>query len=66
MTENEDRNNWLFVFIYEVAFTLKMKVAESCPVLCDPMDYSVHGILQASTREWVAVPFSSGYSLRRN
>ena len=24
-----------------------MKVAQSCPTLCDPMDYTDHGILQA-------------------
>ena len=26
---------------------VKVKVAQSCPALCDPMDYTVHGILQA-------------------
>ena len=26
--------------------------------LCNPMDYPVHGILQARILEWVAVPFS--------
>ena len=26
--------------------------------LCDPMDYTVHGILQARILEYVAVPFS--------
>ena len=35
-----------------------MKVAQSCPTLCDPVDYTVHGILQARTLEWVAFPFS--------
>ena len=85
---------------------LKVKVAQSCPTVCDPMDYTVHGILQAqNTRvgslsplqgifptqgsnpglphcrrilyqlshkgsprilEWVAYPFSSGYSQPRN
>ena len=25
------------------------EVAQPCPTLCDPMDYVVHGILQAST-----------------
>ena len=24
-----------------------LKVAQSCPTLCDPMDYTIHGILQA-------------------
>ena len=36
----------------------KVKVAQSCPTLCDPMDSTVHGILQARILEWVAVPFS--------
>ena len=36
---------------------------QSCPTLCDPIDYSlpgssVHGILQARTLEWVAIAFS--------
>ena len=35
-----------------------MKFTQSCPTLCDPMDYTVHGILQARILEWVAVPFS--------
>ena len=39
---------------------------ESCslsPVrLCDPTDYTVHGILQARILEWVAFPFSRGSS----
>ena len=36
----------------------KVKVAQSCPILCNPMDYTVHGILQARILAWVAVPFS--------
>ena len=35
-------------------------VAQSCPTLCDPMDCTVHGILQARILEWVAFPFSRG------
>ena len=35
-----------------------VKVAHSCPTLCDPMDYTVHGILQTRILEWVAFPFS--------
>ena len=31
----------------------KVKVAQSCLTLCDPMDYTVHGIFQARTSEWV-------------
>ena len=30
----------------------------TCPTLCDPLDYTVHGILQARILEWVAFPFS--------
>ena len=37
---------------------VKVKVAQSCPNLCDPMDYTVHGMLQARKLEWVAFPFS--------
>ena len=34
----------------------------SCVQLCDPMDYTVHGILQAKLLEWVTFPFSRGSS----
>ena len=37
-----------------------MKLAQSCLTLCGPMDYTVHGILQARILEWVAVSFSRG------
>ena len=33
-----------------------MKLAQSCLTLCNPMDYTVHGIPQARILEWVAVP----------
>ena len=33
-------------------------IAQSCPTLCDPTDYTVHRILQARILEWVAFPFS--------
>ena len=46
---------------------VEVLVAPSCPTLCNPMDCSppgssVHGILQARTLEWVAMPFSRGSS----
>jgi len=41
---------------------LKVKAAQSCPTVCNPMDYTVHGILQARILKWVAVPFSRGSS----
>ena len=50
---------WLSVHLSEVA--------QSCPALCDPVDRSppgssVHGISQARTLEWFAIPFSRGSS----
>ena len=36
---------------------MKVKVAQLCPALCDPRDYTAHGILQARILEWVAFPF---------
>ena len=40
------------------------KSLQLCPTLCDSMDcslpgFSVHGILQARTLEWVAISFSN-------
>ena len=44
---------------------------QSCPTLRDPMDcsppgFSVHGILQATILEWVAIPSSRGSSWPRD
>ena len=36
----------------------KVKVTQSCLTLCQSMDYTVHGIIQARILEWVAFPFS--------
>ena len=41
---------------------VKVKVTQSCPTLCDPMDHRAHGLLQARILEWVAFPFSRGSS----
>ena len=48
-----------------------MLVAQSCPTVCDPVDYSlpgssVLGIFQARIPEWVAIPFSRGSSQPRD
>ena len=45
---------------------LKVKAAQLCLTLCDPMDCTVHGILQARILEWVAFPFSRGSSQPRD
>ena len=52
--------------LQEVINMLKVKVAQSYLPLCDPIDYGVHGILQARTLDWVALPFSRGSSQPRN
>ena len=43
-----------------------MKVAQSCLTLSDPIDYTVHGILQARILELVAFSFSRGSSQPRD
>ena len=47
--------------------SMHAKLLQSCLTLYDPMDCSlpgsaVHGILQATTLEWVAMPSSRGSS----
>ena len=37
-----------------------------CPTPRDPMDYTVHAILQARILEWVTYPFSRGSSQPRD
>ena len=44
----------------------EVKVAQWCPTLCDPMDYTVQGILQARILEWVTFTFSRGSSQPRD
>ena len=44
----------------------KVKATQSCPALCDSMDYTAHGILQARILEWVAFPFFKGSSQPRD
>ena len=52
--------------IFRENFDMKIpsaaKSLQSCPTLCDPVDcslpgFSIHGILQARTLEWVAISF---------
>ena len=50
---------------------VQVLVAQSCPTLCDPMDYSspgssVHGVFQARILKWIAISFSKGSSRPRN
>ena len=50
----------------EVGLKVKVQVTQSCPTFCDPMDYTVCGILQARILEWVAIPSSKGSSQPRD
>ena len=34
----------------------KVQVTQLCPTIYDPMDYTVHGILQARILKWVDFP----------
>ena len=50
---------------------LLLLITQSCPTLCDPMDYSlpgssVHGIFQTRILKWVAISFSREFSWPRN
>ena len=49
-------------FLLHYNMKVKVKVAQSCPPLCDPMDYTIYRNLQARILEWVAFPFSRGSS----
>ena len=52
--------------LWRITSIMKVKVIYSCPTLCDPMGYTVHGILQARILEWVAYPFTRGSSQPRD
>ena len=45
---------------------VNVKAPQSCLILCDPMDCTVPGILQARILEWVAFTFSRGSSQPRD
>ena len=64
---------WLYFFLFflfQICFIFKRNwkqpsvlLTKLCPTLCDPMDCSppgssVHGVLQATILEWVAISFS--------
>ena len=63
----------MFKIFLNVIFCIESesKVAQLCPTLCNPMDCSLsgsslHGILQATVLEWVAISFSRGSSWPRD
>ena len=66
---------WIFSFLisslllildHPLLLHYEVKVTQSCPTVWDPMDCTVHGILQARILEWVAFPFSRGSSQPRD
>ena len=63
-------SNCEFIFVYGKS-KRKVKVAQSCPILCKPMNCSLtactlYGNLQARILEWVAYPFSGRSPWSRN
>ena len=56
---------WLNILYFNL-LKVKVKVAQLCPTLCDPMDYTVHEILQARILELVVFLFSRGSSQPRD
>ena len=61
----------LLTFLRNRICAVWVKVTQSCPALCDPMDcsppgYSVHGILQARILERITILFSRGSSPPRD
>ena len=65
ISKNLKYTYFLTVQIYYSPKTLKVKVAQSCLTICNPMDYTVHWIIEARILEWVAFPFSRGSSQPR-
>ena len=53
------------VRLHQVYESMKVKVIQSCLTVCDPMDYTVHGILQARILGWVAFHSSRIFSQPR-
>ena len=51
-------NIWYLSVSVHAIIELCVKVTHSCLTVCNPMDYTVHGILQARILEWVALSFS--------
>ena len=56
-----------YTSLHSLGEKVRESVAQSCPTLCDLLDYrpprsSVHGILQAKALDLAAIPFSRGSS----
>ena len=58
-------NHICFIVSYQTMYESESQ-SQSCLTLCDPMDYTVDGILQTRNLEQVALIFSRGSSQSRN
>ena len=61
ISNSETKSIWSFQFVCKSPMNcnvtwnnMKVKVSQSCLILCDPMDYTVHVFLQARILKWVA------------
>ena len=68
---SETMQSHLNIISVDRTWKVKVLVGQSCPTVCDPMDCSplgssVHGISQARTLGWFAIPFSRGSSWPRD
>ena len=64
-------NPWLQISVQDTSpnrpkFPYSFRKVKVKVTLCDPMDYTVHWILQARILEWIATPFSRGFSQPRD
>ena len=74
MTENIYKNLAINIILNSErlkTFSKESEVAQSCPTLCNHMDYNlpcsfIHGIFQARVLELVAISFSRGSSWPRD
>ena len=67
-THNSNTDTYIWTYIH-LHTSYCLVTSESCSVVSDslqPMDYTVHGILQVRILEWIAVPFSRGSSQPRD
>ena len=64
LCKNQKETAQVSSFSYESE--VKVKVTQSCPTLCNPMDYTVHGVLQVRILERLDFPFSRGSSQPRD
>ena len=63
---NQSKNKQMGLWQTKKASAKEVKFSQLCPTLCNPLDYTVHGILQARILEWVAFPFTRGSSQPRD